>query len=133
MQMNKLFPTLTIIAGLAASALTGCSKTNSGATTIDTAKVQSAFSTASAVDKDEIETAIAAVKAGDYASAVDSLKQAASSVNLTPEQKQSLQDLLAQAQAKLGGAATEAVDKAKTAAGDAAAKARADAEKAVGK
>lgn len=133
MQMNKLFPTLTIIAGLAASALTGCSKTNSGATTIDTAKVQSAFSTASAVDKDEIETAIAAVKAGDYASAVDSLKQAASSVNLTPEQKQSLQDLLAQAQAKLGGAATEAVDKAKTAAGDAAAKAKADAEKAVGK
>jgi hypothetical protein len=133
MQMNKLFPTLTIIAGLAASALTGCSKTNSGATTIDTAKVQSAFSTASAVDKDEIETAIAAVKAGDYASAVDSLKQAASSVNLTPEQKQSLQDLLAQAQAKLGAAATEAVDKAKTAAGDAAAKAKADAEKAVGK
>jgi hypothetical protein len=133
MQMNKLFPTLTIIAGLAASALTGCSKTNSGATTIDTAKVQSAFSTASAVDKDEIETAIAAVKAGDYASAVDSLKQAASSVNLTPEQKQSLQDLLAQAQAKLGGAATEAVDKAKTAAGGAAAKAKADAEKAVGK
>lgn len=133
MQMNKLFPTLTIIAGLAASALTGCSKSNSGTTTIDTAKVQSAFSTARAADKDDVETAIAAIKAGDYASAVDALKQAASSVNLTPEQKQSLQDLLAQAQAKLGGAATEAVDKAKTAAGDAAAKAKADAEKAVGK
>jgi hypothetical protein len=131
--MNKLFLTLTIFAGLAAFALTGCSKAPSGEPVIDTSKVQAAFSAASAVDKADVETAIAAVKAGDYASAVDSLKQAASSANLTPEQKQSLQDLLAQAQARLGAAATEAVDKAKTAAGDAAAKAKADAEKAVGK
>lgn len=131
--MNKLFLTLTIIAGLAASALTGCSKTNSGATTIDTAKVQSAFATASAVDKDEVETAIAAIKAGDYASAVTSLKQAASSVNLTPEQTQALKDLLAQAQAKLGGAASEAVDKTKNAASDAATKAADDLKKGVSK
>jgi len=131
--MNKLFLTLAIIAGLAVLGLTGCSKTNSDATTIDTAKVQSAFATASAVDKEEVETAIAAIKAGDYASAVTSLKQAASSVKLTPEQTQALKDLLAQAQAKLGAAAGEAVDKAKDAAGDAAAKVKADAEKAVGK
>ncbi len=131
--MNKLFLTLSIIAGLAAFGLTGCSKTESGGTTIDTAKVQSAFATASAVDKGEVETAIAAIKAGDYASAVAALNQAAASVNLTPEQQQSLKDLLAQVQTKLGAAAGEAVDKAKDAAGDAAKQAGDAVNKAVGK
>ena len=127
--MNKLFLTLTIIAGLAAFGLTGCSKTESGGATIDTAKVQSAFASASAVDKAEVEKAITAIKSGDYAAAVTSLKQAAASVNLTPEQQQSLKDLLAQAQAKLGAAAGEAVDKAKDAAADAATKATGDLQK----
>jgi hypothetical protein len=131
--MNTLFLNLSIIAGLAAFGLTGCSKTESGDATIDTAKVQSAFATASAVDKAEVETAIAAIKAGDYTSAVAALQQAAASVNLTPEQQQSLKDLLAQAQAKLGAAAGEAVDKAKDAAGDAAKQAGDAVNKAVGK
>lgn len=122
-----------MIAGLAVFGLTGCSKTESGALEIDTAKVQSAFATASAADKAEVETAIAAIKAGDYDSAVTSLKQAAASVNLTPEQQQSLKDLLAQAQAKLGAAAGAAVDKAKDAVGGAATKAAGDAQKAIGK
>jgi len=130
--MNKLFLTLTVIAGLGVLGLTGCSKSESGGTTIDTAKLQSAFDSASAVDKAEVEKAIAAVKSGDYASAVTSLKQAAASVNLTPEQKQSLQDLLAQVQAKIGAAASQAADKAKAAAGDAA-KQVGDLPKAVGK
>lgn len=130
--MNKLFLTLTVIAGLAVLGTTGCSKSESGGTTIDTAKVQSAFATASAVDKAEVEKAIAAVKSGDYASAITSLKQAAASVNITPEQKQAIQDLLAQAQAKVGAAASEAVDKVKAAGSDAAKQAD-DLKKAVGK
>jgi hypothetical protein len=130
--MNKLFLALTITVGLSVLGLTGCSKSEPGGAAIDTAKVQSAFATASAVDKAEVEKAIAAVKSGDYASAVASLKTAAASVNITPEQKQSIEDLLAQAQAKLGAAAGEAVDKAK-AAGDDAAKKAGDLQKAVGK
>ena len=121
-----------LIAGLAVLGLTGCSKSESGGVSIDTAKVQSAFESASAVDKAEVEKAIAAVKSGDFASAVTSLKQAAASVNITPEQKQSVQDLLAQVQAKLGAAATEAADKVKDAAGDAA-KQAGELPKAVGK
>ena len=130
--MNKLFLTLTVIAGLGVLGLTGCTKSESGGATIDTAKLQSTFDSASAVDKAEVEKAIAAVKSGDYASAVTALKKAAASVNLTPEQKQSLQDLLTQVQAKIGAAASEAVDKAKAAAGDAA-KQAGDLPKAVGK
>lgn len=124
--MNKLLLTVSIIAGLAVFGLTGCSKTETGTTTIDTAKVQSAFSTASAVDKAEVEKAITAVKAGDYATALTSLKQAAASVNLTPEQQQSLKDLLAQVQTKLSAGVGEAVNKAKDAAADAASKTTAE-------
>jgi hypothetical protein len=130
--MNKLFLTLTIIAGLAVLGTTGCSKSESGGATIDTAKVQAAFASASAVDKVEVEKAIAAVKSGDYASAVTSLKQAAAGVNVTPEQKQAIQDLLAQVQAKLGAAASEAVDKVKAAGADAAKRAD-DLKKSIGK
>jgi hypothetical protein len=128
--MNKLFLAVSIIAGLAVFGLTGCSKSETGGgATIDTAKVQSAFATASAVDKAEVEKAVTAVKAGDYATALTSLKQAAASVNLTPEQQQSLKDLLAQVQTKLSAGVGEAVSKAKDAAADAASKATSEVPK----
>ncbi len=131
--MKKRILTLTSIACLAVLALTGCSKNESGATTLDTAKLQSAFTAAAAVDKAEVEKAINAIKSSDYVAAVASLKQAASNLNLTPEQQQAVKDLLAQAQSKLGATVGEMVDKAKTAAGDAAQKAAGDLQKAVGK
>ena len=118
--MKKLILTLTAVASLTLVGLTGCSKTESGAATIDTAKVQAVFSAASAVDKAEVEKAITAVKAGDYSSALTSLKSAAANVKLTPEQQQAVKDLLAQVQAKLATATGDVLDKAKTAAGDAA-------------
>jgi len=118
--MKKLLLTLTTIASLSLLSLTGCDSGGSGSgTVIDTSKLQSAFSAASAVDKAEIEKAITSVKAGDYASALTSLNAAASNVKLTPEQQQAIKDLVAQVQSKLGSAATEAVDKAKAAATDA--------------
>ena len=146
--MKKRIITLTSIASLTVWALIGCSKNESGATTLDTAKLQSAFTAAAAVDKAEVEKAINAIKSSDYAAAVTSLKQAASNVKFPPEQQQAVKDLLAQAQAKLGASAGEMVDKAKTAAGaaagemadktktaagDAAKKATDDLQKAVGK
>jgi hypothetical protein len=138
--MKKLFLTLTAIAGLTLLGLTGCDHCGSGEPAIDTSKVQSAFAAASPVDKAEVEQALTAVKAGDYAGALTSLKAAAASVKLTPEQQQSLKDLVAQVQTKLGAAATEAMDKAKAAAseaakqaGEAANKAAGDLQKAVGK
>jgi len=116
--MKILILTLTTVAGLALLGLTGCSKSGSDAAAIDTSKLQSTFSAVAAVDKAEVEKAIGAIKSGDFASAVTSLKQAAANVKLTPEQQQAIKDTLAQVQAKLGAAATEAADKAKTAAGD---------------
>ena len=116
--MKKLILTLTTVAGLAMLGLAGCSKSGSDAEVIDTSKLQSTFSAVAAVDKAEVEKAIGAIKSGDFASAVTSLKQAAANVKLTPEQQQAIKDMLAQVQAKLGAAATEAADKTKTAAGD---------------
>jgi len=83
-----------------------------------------------AADRVEIDKAITAVKAGDYAAAVASLKKAAENVQLTPDQQKAIKDLLVQVQAKLGpasGAVTEAIkkagDEAGKAIGEAAAKA----------
>jgi hypothetical protein len=132
MKMNNLFLTLTIIVSLTVLGSTSCSKHESGGATIDTGKVQSVFAAASAADKEEVDTAIAAIKAGDYVSAVTSLKQAAASVNLTPEQKQAIQDVLAQVEAKISGPASETAAKVKTAGGDAA-KQAGELHKAVGK
>ena len=137
--MKKSLLSLTIIAVSALLAVTGCSKPDSessteGATTapaIDVAQIESAFSGAAEADTGDVKKAIAAVKAGDYAGAVASLKAAASNLKFTPEQQKAVKDLLAQVQAKLGAAAGQAVDAVKKA-GEDAGKAAGDAVKAVG-
>jgi hypothetical protein len=119
--MNKLLFTITAMAGAALLGLAGCSKTSSdfgGAAALDTSKLQAAFAAVSSVDKVEIEKAISAIKSGDYAGGVASLKTAAANLKLSPEQQQSIKELLAQAQARLGAAAGQAMDKATDAAGD---------------
>ena len=127
--MKKLLLAITLIAGVALLSLTGCSQGGG----LDTAKVQSAFQTASAVDKAEVEKAISAVKASDYSGALASLQKAAASVTLTPEQKSAIDDLIGQVKTKLGGAAQKAVEDSSKAAKEGADKAAGDLQKAVGK
>ena len=117
------------IIGLACLALTGCNKEGG----VDTAKVESAFQTASAVDKADVQTAVSAVKAGDYSGGLASLQKAVANVNLTPEQKSALEDLINQVKAKVGDAAKQAVADTSKAAKDDASKAAGDLQKAVGK
>lgn len=119
--MKRLLLTLMTITAAALLGLVGCSKTDSesgAGPALDTSKLQAAFSAVASADKAEIEKAITAIKNGDYAGGVASLKAAAANAKFSPEQQQAVKDLLAQAQAKLGAAAGEAVDKAKSAAGD---------------
>ncbi len=123
---------LLLAASLALFGWAGCSKSESGGTTIDTAKVEAAFSTASAVDKAEVDKALGAIKSGDYAAAMASLNKAVANVKLTPEQQQSLKDLIAQVQAKVSNVASQTMDAAKKAGADAS-KNAADVQKAMTK
>ncbi len=130
--MKKLILTLTAIGILTALGFTGCSKNESGGTTIDTAKVQAVFAAASSADKSEVDKAIASIKNNDYPAALTALKQAAANVKLTPDQQQALKDLVAQVQAKITEAANQAIQGSKGAATDAT-KAATDLQKSVTK
>jgi hypothetical protein len=125
--MKKLLYTITVIAGFSLLGLTGCTKEGG----VDTAKVESAFQTAAAVDKTAVQNAVTAVKAGDYTSALASLQKVAASVNLTPEQKTALTDFINEVKAKLGAEAKSKVDDATKAVGDASNAAKEGASKAV--
>jgi cytochrome c-type biogenesis protein CcmH/NrfG len=127
--MKGLLFAITAIVGFGLLGLTGCKKEGG----IDTAKVESAFQTAAAVDKTEVEKAITAVKAGEYSGALASLQKVAASVNLTPEQKSAIADLINEVKAKVGAAAKQAVDDASKTAQEGAGKAAGDLQKAVGK
>ncbi|KAB2675102.1 MAG: hypothetical protein DVB31_00995 [Verrucomicrobia bacterium] len=109
----------TLLAALLAAlslGLAACSKEGA----VDTSKVESSFAAADAPAKSEVAKVVDSVKAGDYAGATASLQKLASNAKLTPEQKQSLSDLLAQVQAK----AKEVLAKAGEQAADAAKKAQ---------
>jgi len=127
--MKKLAFITTLLLSIGLLGLVGCSKGGG----LDTSKLESAFQSASAVDKAEVDKAISAVKSGDFAGALGSLQKAAASVNLTPEQKSSVQDLISQLQGKVGEAAKQAVDDTTKAVKEGADKAATDLQKAVGK
>ena len=112
--MKRLFLILAVCAG-AALGLTACSKSESS---VDTSKVESSFESVPAADKGDLDKAITAIKSNDYATALASLKQVASNVKLTPEQQAAVKDLIAQVQAKLTAAGSQAVDTANKAASD---------------
>ncbi len=127
--MKKLTVLPALILGLSILGFVGCSKDGS----VDTAKVQSAFQSASTVDRAEVDKAVTAIKAGDYAGALASLQKAAASVQLTPEQKSSLQELISQVQAKITELAKKAVGDSTKARQTGAEKTATDLQKTLGK
>ena len=132
--MKKLFYAITAIVGLGLLGLCGCSKEGGTAgAAVDTAKVESAFQSAEAADKTEVQNAITAIKGGKYSDALASLQKAAASVKLTPEQKSALEALINEVKAKIGDAAKKTVDETTKAAKEGADKAATDLQKAVGK
>lgn len=105
-----------LVLAIAASALTfaGCNK---GQANVDTATVEKSFASAEPSAKTSADKAVSAIKAGDYTSALGELKTLASNAKLTPEQQQSVKDVMAQVQkaitdmaAKAQGDAGKAVD-----------------------
>ena len=97
-----------------ALACAGCSKNNS---TVDTAPVEKSFASAEPTIKATAEKAVNAIKANDYAVALSELKTLASNAKLTPEQQQSIKDVMAQVQktitdkvAQAQGEASKTVD-----------------------
>lgn len=134
--MKKLNLCLWTLVATVVLAFTGCKQDGS----LDTAKVTSAFSSAEGSLKSEADAAVAAVKSGDYSGALTKLQALAANVKLTPEQQQSIKDLLAQVQTKVTGAAQDAVKSASDAVksagektGDAANKAATDLQKSINK
>lgn len=111
--------------------LAGCSK-QAGGVTVDTSKIESAFTSADSAIKTTLDSAVTAVKSGDYSGAVTTLQKLASEAKLTPEQQQAVKDFMAQVQAQIGSALKSAADAGKSA-GDAATKAVDDATKAIAK
>lgn len=91
----------------------GCNKSGS----IDTTALENSFQSAESTTKASADKAIAALKAQDYSGALSELKTLASNAKLTPEQQQSIKDVMAKVQqsiadvaSKAGAEATKGVD-----------------------
>lgn len=124
MKFQPILPILTAAVGIFVA---GCNKDGS----VDTSQVESSFASADASAKSEVDRIVASLKSADYAAAIEPLKKLAANVKLTPEQQQSIKDLLAQVQTKIQETAAqateqagEAMKKAQEGAADAADKAR---------
>jgi hypothetical protein len=92
----------------------GCGK-KSG---VNTSKVESSFSSAEPATKSDVQKAVDAAKAGDYAGALATLQKVAAKAKLTPEQQSALNDLVAQLQKQITAAAGKATEDAKKSLGD---------------
>ena len=129
MKTHQLLLTGTVAVVLALSS--GCGKTESSSGTasesgssasatakVDTSKFTAAFQSAAADVKPVADAVVNAVKGADYSAAIEKLKDLGSKYKITPEQQQAVNDLIAQVQAALGGAATKATESATKAAND---------------
>ena len=87
----------------------GCGNSNN----VDTSKLDSAFQSAQAGVKSDVEKAISDIKAAKWSDALASLQNVAKQANLTPEQRQVVSDVIAQVQKVLSEQASKAVEDAK--------------------
>ncbi len=86
--------------------------------TIDTSKVEKSFSSAQPASKQAVDDLKAAVAAKDYAKAGAALQKLAASANLTPDQKQAIQDVTAQVTKKVSEKSKELAKEGEKAVGD---------------
>jgi hypothetical protein len=96
-------------------AMTGCTKQG----TVDTAAFEKSFKTAEAAVQTTADKVVTAVKSGDYSGALAELKTLASNAKLTPEQQQSVKDMMAQVEKLIADLAGKAADAAGKVADDA--------------
>ncbi len=85
---------------------------------VDLTPLKNSFQSAPAEVKDGLDKVVTAVKSQDYQAALTELKTLATSVKLTPEQKQALAEVMSQIENAIGGAAAQVKDQATKAVGD---------------
>jgi hypothetical protein len=95
-------------------AMAGCGKQSS----VDTAALEKNFKTAEAAVQTSADKAVAAIKSADYSGAMVELKSLASNAKLTPEQQQSIKDVMAQVEKAISDAAQKATGEANKAVKD---------------
>lgn len=120
----KMYRSFWMVAMVAALAVVGCKKDESGTVSVDTAALESSFASAEAATKSAVDTAVAAIKSADYSGALAELKSLGEKAKLTPEQQQAIKDIMAKLEQAIAGVAKQA--------GEAATKAADDAGKAAG-
>ena len=89
-------------------AMAGCGKQGS----IDTGSLEKSFKSAEAAVQGSADKAVAAVKSADYSGALVELKSLASNAKLTPEQQQTIKDVMAQVEKAISDAAHKAAGEA---------------------
>jgi len=112
--MIKHYLSVTVAALLVASVIIGCGKSNN----VNTGKLESSFNAAEPASKSKVDTAVAAIKAGNYSDALAKLQAVAAQAKLTPEQKQAVQDVIAQVQKQMTAAAGQMQKDATKSVGD---------------
>jgi hypothetical protein len=94
--MKKLLLQLMLLGGLMAWGATGCSNHE-----IDTAKLQSAFQSAPADIRADLDRGVAAIGAGKFSEALTNLQQVAFASKMDKEQRLILTDTIKKVKAKI--------------------------------
>jgi 23S rRNA G2445 N2-methylase RlmL len=89
-------------------AMAGCGKQGG----IDTGSLEKSFKSAEGAVQSSADKAVAAVKSADYSGALAELKSLASNAKLTPEQQQTIKDVMAQVEKAISDAASKAAGEA---------------------
>jgi acyl-CoA reductase-like NAD-dependent aldehyde dehydrogenase len=103
---QSLIAVVILIAAL--FSMTGCGNKSK----VDTGKLESAFSSAEAAVKAEIDKAVQAIKAEDLAGALTQLQKTYARAKLTEEQKQAIKEMVETLQKLIAEGATKSVEKA---------------------
>ena len=104
----------------AALGVVGCSKHGSGSSSsVDTAPLEKiSQSSADAPTKSALDTAVSEIKSANYSGAMADLSKLTQNPKLTPEQRQTVQDVIVQVQKALADTANKAAGDANKAASD---------------
>lgn len=104
-----------ILVGVLAVSLAsiGCGKKG-----VSTSGLESSFKTAEPATQSQVDKAVSAIKAGNYAQATTELQKLAAQAKLTPEQQQAIKDVMAQVQKQMSAQAGQAAKDAGKAADD---------------
>ena len=100
---------MLLLSAMAATlAFTGCGKKSS----VDTSAMEQSLKSTEPATQTECQQAVSAIKSADYAGAVTKLQAMVAKAKLTPEQRQTIKDVITQAQKAMADTATKAAGEA---------------------